>query len=104
MVLILPHMEGFSNDVLYLIQFLILTILVCVTCQCCQRSSGSSSFPNRRRSRGESSSTQITCPICFEDDVGLAVTTNCGHSYCDTCFGRLARDHIRTPPRCPLCR
>ena len=33
-----------------------------------------------------------------------AVTTNCGHSYCDTCFERLSRDHLRTPPKCPLCR
>ena len=32
------------------------------------------------------------------------MTTNCGHSYCDTCFIRLSRVYLSTPPKCPLCR
>lgn len=101
-----PRIEGFSQDVLYLIEFVIITVIACFTCQCCRtrRSFARRRTSNRGRTSNGREGSMTCCPICFEENVEHAVTTNCGHSYCDSCFERHSRDHLRTPPRCPLCR
>eukprot|EP00053_Salpingoeca_punica_P006898 m.64149 g.64149 ORF g.64149 m.64149 type:complete len:261 (+) comp13906_c3_seq1:109-891(+) len=44
------------------------------------------------------------CPICLEE-LRLTVTTNCGHSFCDSCVVALCQhEGLLQALRCPVCR
>lgn len=47
-------------------------------------------------------SKKETCPICIDEDVNCE-TTKCGHSFHDTCLGKLVMS-TKSSVHCPTCR
>lgn len=54
-----------------------------------------------RRGRSEGENAQLSCPVCFDDDVTESSYFPCGHSVCAACNASLLRRGFLA---CPTCR